>query len=137
MNPEKQQDADGRRSPPPCSRLSEAIACVRKYNDWRRGKIDWEELMPEDVGRFLDEICDQAEDAEMKLKRVGKLAANALSTSWLYNGKDHVETQVRKIADICPENVRGIPRRCDAENDQTACSASGSPTCYPSSLSSD
>ena len=62
--------------------------------------------MPEDVGRFLDEICDQAEDAEMKLKRVGKLAANALSTSWLYNGKDHVETQVRKIADICPENVK-------------------------------
>lgn len=98
-----------------CSRLSEAIASVRKYNEWRRGKIDWEDLEPADVSRFLDEICDQAEEAEMKLKRVGKLAASALSTSWLHDGKNHVETLVRRIADICPENDESIRAAQDSE----------------------
>jgi len=72
--------------------------------------------MPEDVGRFLDEICDQAEEAEMKLKRVGKLAASTLSTSWLYDAKDHVETLVRRIADICPENDQAQAPADDTPN---------------------
>ena len=86
------------------SRLSECVASVRKYNDWRRGKIDWEDLEPEDVGKFLDEICDRADESEMKLKTIAKKSRSALQTSWLYSGKEHVEKLMREIAEISSEN---------------------------------
>lgn len=73
--------------------------------------------MPEDVGSFLDEICDRAEEAEMKLKAIAKKSGAALQTSWLYSGKEHVEKLMREIAEISSENADGMARRPNQNRD--------------------
>lgn len=40
---------------------SEAIAFVRRYNEWRRGYQGIEQPQPYQIGQALDALCDHAE----------------------------------------------------------------------------
>jgi len=73
------------------------------------GKL-WEDT-PESLGAICEcgRLCIRMEWASEsdRLAAIHRKASEALKTSWLYSGKEHVEKLMREIAGISSENARG------------------------------
>ena len=55
---------------------SEAIAFLRRYNQWRRCNDDSEMPHPKDIGQALDALCNHAERMDAEIEQIKATLAN-------------------------------------------------------------